>query len=440
MMRFLRNSIWDMALCLGMIFACATSIFSGFHVPEEQAGAYAVTLACGAALVVLMNAASCSRRTLIIGLGALLAVFAGLIVYSVTAQTGAFADSEENPLLRFVLLALTGIAVFAASRFRLGTILLLPAGAVTLGLIEFLYETEHIVCLLLFLVTASGMIVYRNYINNILRSRTLKTAQTSAVIYSLIICLLAAALGSGIYYGIVQPLHPPKKELKLITKYLSLEVLEKIGVADIEQIEDPNLTTDQQSDQQDTTQQDSEEKDDTLNDTSTAADTNSSSEGTSPDQMDKRQKGPLQAIRYDWGIPLWAVWILIILAAAFAAVLLKRHLRKRWFRKLREGPPEEQVRQMYAFCLKKFRQLKIRPVKGETPYEFAARTADQLALFRRDCAGFMEITDAMVRLEYGGQEPAEEDLNSIAAFYRHFYRNLREHLGKVQYIIRYFVL
>ena len=440
MIRYLRSSIWDMVLCLCMIFACGTCVFSGFHVPEEQVTSYAVTLLAGAVLVVLMTAASCSKRTLMIGIGAVLAVFAALIVFSAASEGNAFADKEENPCLRFVLLALTGIAIFGASRFRIGSVLLLPAGAVCLCMREFLYETGHYFCLLLFLVTASGMIVYRNYIRNVLHSRTLKTAQTSAVIYSLVICLLAAALGCGIWYGIVRPMDPPKKELKLITKYLSLEVLEKIGVADIEQIEDPNLTTDQMDDTQDTTRQESDEKDENLNDSSTAADKNDDSEGASPDSLDKRLNGPFRAIRYDWGIPLWVLLILLAAVVVVLAVLTKKYLRKRWFRKLQEKAPGEQVREMYAFCLSRFRHLKVRPSIGETPYDLVARTKDQLALFRREGAGFSEITDALVRVEYGGHTPTAEDMKMLETFYGYFYRGMREYLGRVQYIIRFFIL
>lgn len=443
MIRFMKDSLWDMLLCTILIFACSTCVFSGFYVPESQVTSYAVTIAASALLVLLLTAASYDRRSIIIGLGALLLVFAGMIAVSAAGGSSVFADSEDNPLLRFLLLLITAVVIFAASRFRVGAVLLLPAGTIALCLVEFMYETWHIVCLLLFLTACAAMIIYRNYIHNVIHSRTLKTAQTSALAYGLALCLLVMGIGAGVFYGVIDQMHPPVKELKIITKYLSLEVLEKIGVADTELIEDPDLTTDQQDDRQDTTQQDSENKDDTLNDSASDADDLDSDEGNAPDQMDKHFEGPFSAIRYDWGIPLWVIYTVLALLVIAAAVTLKLLLRRRWFRKVQSLPPKEQVSEMYAFFLRKLRLLKVFPVTGETPMEFARRNALRLQMFRTDdleAAGFPELTGILMDSEYGDHTPGTGDIRQFESFYRVFYRNCREYLGKVQYMIKFFIL
>lgn len=450
MIRFLREQIWDMVLCVLLLFACGTCVCLGFYVPADQVGAYPVTLITAAVLVLLMTLAVYSKRTLLVGIGVLILLFAGMIVYSVGSGSSLFADDESNPFLRFLLMIITGIVIFAATRFRIGSVLLLPAGIIALCMIEFLYENHQVLWLLVFLIAGGAMIIYRNYINNVMHSRTLKTAQTSAVIYSIILCLLVAGLGAGIFFLIVKPLHPQAKELKLITKYLSLEVLEKIGVADIETINDPELMTDQLDDENDTTKQDTDQKDENLNDSSSAAENDESNDGTSPDRLNKRLKGAFHAIRYDWGIPQWILAILTIFALIAAAVLFKLYLRRRWLRAVQSKPADEQVRLMYAFFMRKFAQLKIRPVTGETPLDFAARTSDQLHVFRiwapdpsgslKSKGGFPELTDVIVRVEYGGQMPTEDDISLFETFYRFFYWNCREYLGRIQYIIRFFTL
>jgi drug/metabolite transporter (DMT)-like permease len=122
-----------------------------------------VTAAVSALLVVMMTFASYNKRSIIIGLGGLVMVFAVMIVISAAGGNNLFADNEDNPFLRiadnednpflrFFLLILTAVVIFAASRFRIGTVLLIPAGVITLCMIEFMYETRHIVCLLIFMI------------------------------------------------------------------------------------------------------------------------------------------------------------------------------------------------------------------------------------------------------------------------------------------------
>lgn len=444
MIYFLKNSLWDMLICTVLVFACATCIFSGFYVPEDQVTSYAVTAGASAVLVVLMTIASYDKRSIIVGLAALVLIFAAMIIVSAAGGNNVFADDEGNPFLRFLLLILTGVVLFAASRFRIGTVLLIPAGTIVLCMIEFMYDSWHIICLLLFLIAGVMMVIYRNYIFNVLHSRTLKTAQTSAVAYALVLCLLVTGIGGGIFYGIIGPMHPPAKELKIITKYLSLEVLEKIGVADIETINDPDMTTDQLDENRDTTQQDTEDKDENLNQDVSQAENENADDGTSQDQMDKRRSGPFQAIRYDWGIPLWVLAVILAILLIAAVIGFRIWLRRRWFSKVRSKTPEEQVREMYQFFLRKFRQMKIRPVKGETPSEFAGRNALRMQPFRTaaglESADFMSLTEILVRTEYGGYRPGPADLKQFESFYRSFYRNCRQYLGKVQYMIKFFIL
>ena len=443
MIRFLKNSLWDMILCWVMIFACATTVFSGFYVPEKEVTDYAVTAGAALVMVLLLTLASYSKRSIVIGIIALVLAFAGMIIFSVGSGQNLFADSEKNTFLRFLLLIIISVAVFVMSRFRAGAVLLFPAGTIALCVTEFMYESRHLVCFLLYLTACCMMIVYRNYMYNVLHSRTLKGAQFSAVAFGLILCLIVTGIGSGIYYGIVKRLNPPARELQLVTKYRALETLDKLGVADVRVVKDPSLKTDNLDDQQDTTKQDTEEKDDDLQDASSQAQEADNTDGNAPNALNKMLKGLFDAIRYDWGIPLWLFWSVLALLIIAGAIGTKILLRKRWFRKVKEKSPDEQVRAMYLFFLKKFRQMKIRPVTGETPAGFAARTAQRLKCFRTEGAspvGFTELTDVLVRTEYGGIKPTFAEITQFESFYRRFYRNCREYLGKVQYIIKFFIL
>ena len=443
MIRFLRDSIWDVLLCTVMIFASATTVFSGFHVPKEHVTDYAVTAGSALILTLLLTCASYNKRSILLGIASAVCIFAGMIVFSVGTGSNLFADKESNPFMRFLLLIIISIVIFILTRFRAGTALLFAAGAFTLCLVEFMYESRHLICLFLFLTANCMMMIFRTYIYNVLHSRTLKRAQMSAVVFALVLSILVTGVGSGLFYGIVRRLNPPAKELKIITKYLSLETLEKLGVADTRIIKDPTLMTENLDDQQDTTKQDTEEKDENIEDSSSEADEPEDNQGISPENLDKKQKGIFDAIRYDWGIPLWLFWTVLAMLLASGMIGTKIFLRRRWYRKVKQKPLDEQVRVMYLFFMKKFRQMKIRTVPGETPTQFAERTEQQLHCFRTEGispVAFTNLTDVLVRTEYGGQIPAFTDVTQFESFYRRFYRNCREYLGKVQYITKFFIL
>ena len=362
-MRFLKNSIWDMLLCGVMIFAAATSIFSGFYVPAAQIRQYGVTAGVTAGIVLLLTIISYNKRSIVIGIIVVAVGFAGLVITAIGTGNNIFADKEDNPFMRFLLLMIVALVVFLLSRFRIGAILLFPFGTIALCLTEFMYESRHLVCLFLFLTANCMMVIFRNYMHNVVHSRTLKSAQTSAVFFALIISLLVAGAGSGLYYGIVRLINPPKKELKIITKYLSLEVLERIGVADTELIKDPNLTTNDISKNEDTTKQDTNNEDDQINNATSQANQAVGDQGNAEENLNKRHKGVFDAVRYDLGIPLWVFWTVLVFFVIVAAIASKLLLRRRRYRKMLRMTPEERIKAIYLFFLKKFRMIKTPRVK-----------------------------------------------------------------------------
>ena len=443
MMRFLKNSVWDILLCTVLIFAAATTVYSGFYVPVDQIRQYAVTAGVAFALVLLLTIASYNKMSIVIGIIAFVLGFAGLIAAAVVSGSNLFADSEDNPFMRYLIIAVCAVIIFLLTRFRVGAVLLFPAGVIALCMTEFMYESRHLACLFLFLTASCMMVIYRNYMHNVLHSRTIKSAQFSAVFFALILSLLVAGAGSGIYYGIVTALNPQARELKLITKHLSLDVMERIGVTDIEVIEDPDLLTEEKDEMDETTQQEAEEEDEDLNGSTSEAEGDEGDSGSAMDRLNKILTGPFAAIRYDWGVPLWVIYTVLVILVIAAAITTKLLLRRRRYRKMLKQSPEERVKAMYLFYLKKFRQLKVRAIVGETPMEYAARNEKRLACFTAQGAqtvDFTELTRILVRTEYGGITPTLADTTQFETFYRRFYRNCREYLGRVQYIFKFFIL
>lgn len=439
MKQFIRHSKWDMLLCAIMIFAASTTVFSGFHVPREQVSMYWFTALLSVAAAILLTMASYQKRTIIIGILAVIAILAAMTAGSAASGQNAFRDAESNPCLRYFLWVLVSLVVFLLSRFRTGSWILFGAGTLTLCLIQFLYESRHIVCMILFLAACGAMMMYREYMTNVLHSRTKTAVPGRSVLYSTLLCLMAVAVGTGIFYGVVNPLHPPKKNLQLITKVMSLEVLEKIGVATEKTIRDPNLSTSRTGDEQTTTTQKSRHKDDRIKADSSRARSQDAQHGESPNQRSD-QKGSLSGIRYDHEIPFWLIVLIMVICVMAAAVGIKLYLRHRWIRELIRQEDREKVKRGYLFCLKKFRQMGLKRSPGETPLEYAERTEPKLWPFREDHTGFSQLSRMFSAVAYGDVRPEETQIKELDLFFRSFYRNTRLYLGKFRYILKFFIL
>ncbi|MGI6721340.1 MAG: DUF4129 domain-containing protein [Anaerovoracaceae bacterium] len=439
--RYLRNSIWDMILVTVMIFAISTTVFSGFHVPQETVTSYGTTIVISIILTVILTLIFYDRRSILIGMTAFVIVFLLMIVVlSNTTGMNILRDRESNPYLHIVLQVLVALAVFLPSRTRIGNAIMFVAGLIAVCLVQFLYETNHVVCMLLFILSGGVMQMYRNYIYNIMHSRTIRVAQGSSIRVSTLVCLLAIIIGGGLFYGIVKPMDPPKKDLKIITKYMSLEVLKKVGVATTQTIRDPNLTTSNTSDHTKTSKQKGKKKEDNNKNYGRDKARQNKKKNQQPKHLSKHGPKAFKSVHYSKTIQLIFLLAILIAAAIIAAILIKLWLRRRWFRRLQTHSRREQIQILYMFYLRKFRQLGVKKSPEETPYEFARRAEPQLWIFKEGSLGVSELADLFVRSQYGGVEPTAAEESAYLDFHRYFYRNCREYLGKFKYIYKFFVL
>mgnify|MGYP002621672245 CR=1 FL=1 len=425
MIGYLNIRKWDMLLCAIMTFAITITVFAGFNATDESRNNLAFLIIGSAILTVFWFLVFYSRRTIIIGV---IAVVAALVVILFAASANGvslFTDNAENAYLKFVLLIAASFGVVILSRFQLGSILLFPCGIFLIALIEFMYSNKMVLPLLLFLCAAGMMIMYRNYITNILHSATVKIAPGRSVLMSLIMVLLVTSIAGGVFFAVVKPLNPPSRDVELLTKYMSLDVLEKLGVADVRTIHDleenannnqtEEMTVEKQSDQDD--QKDKEK-----------------GKSKSKSQLEREEWIKYHRDLLITGIP-------VLLAAIIAAVILLRlWFRKRKYQKMKEMDLSHRIPAFYQYFLNCFRHVGINRRPDETPYEFAARAGNQTRDFDVGGVGIEALTETYVAIRYGLREITNEELDGYDVYYNHIFKSCRKRLGLIKYIICFFAI
>lgn len=432
---YLKNSIPGFILCVLISCSIAFTIQTGFYIRASVQFDYPLLICMVAVLTAVCTLGAYNRRTLI---AAIILYVVGFLVFVMIARSSSsgniFRDDESNPYLYFIIVSFTAVLVFLLTRRRWGCGLLFVAGSVVLSSIQFLYEKEHLPALILFLCSCGAMYIYINYERNVLRSQTVKTAFARTFLISCGVSILVVALGLGIYMSVVRALDPPSHDLKLITKYVALETLQKIGIADYNEILDPEMLTQREEEEARKAEEDRKKKEKQQNSEE------EENQKDHPENLDNSNDQGFNVVNYltEW-FRVWMIPILVLILI-LAAVFFKKYRRKKWIRAVLEKDRKDQVRLLYGFFMKSFAKLQIRKRPSETLPEFIESQRPQLAAFSSGTAAFEGMTDVYMGTLYGRKDVTDDEMKSYLAFYRDFYSNALNYLGKVKYMIKYFTL
>jgi hypothetical protein len=436
--RYLKNSIWDYLLLVVMACCFARTALSGFYTPAYLYGNVILLVIMVALLCALFLLGAYNRRSVII---AVLAFAVGFVVFIAAArasgQANVFADTERNPYLYFILVGLVAVGIFLLSRTKAGCAVLFAAGAVILCMIRFLYETDHLIEFLIFILAAGTMYIYRNYRNNVLSSRTIRPTFGRTTATGAIVCALVIAIGCGAFFGIVRPLDPPEHDLKLITRYLSLPTLERIGVADRTEVPDDERTSDKTNDKEQNAKEGKNDPEDAARNAEEDLEKDAKNK-TNPLALNNSRNPLLRVISYlAEKLGIFAIPIVVAVAIVVAA-LVKLYRRRRWLRTISGRSADEQVREMYSYYMKKLGFIKVKKPPEDTLLEFMERTRPILERFDAPDASFRDLTDIYVRSCYGTEPATGEEVAKYRRFHEKFYANCRAYLGGFGYTVRFF--
>ncbi len=444
---YLAAALPEFALLLAACAALSWTVAGGFEASAALAGSPLPVAAVDAAVLAALYAAAFSRRTLLAGVPLLVLACAAAVGGMVAAGgTAAFADDPGNLGLVLLVSALVAVVGFAASRARAGCTLLAVAGCAACAVSELLFGEFHAVACAVFVGACAALFMYRTYALGLRGTRTRRASFGAAALTCALAALVAVGAACGVFYGIVEPLQPPARDLTLVTEYRALEELPRRGVSQELAVTDPDLTSVVVGDridylEPDEAQDDVEEADE--------------EEGSAEEQRSSLQVFA-SAIGYNldsiqqlfaavthesvwWG---WVIVALVATAAVAAPFCAKLLLRRRFYRRALALPPRAYVRRVYGRVVRDLARMGMPRAASATPYEYAVLRAPELAGFAANDAraGFALLTHVYVKASYGCEPLTEGELVAVDAFWRAFFANCRARLGRGKYLRLFFRL
>jgi hypothetical protein len=440
--KYLKYSIWDYVLCILMTVGLTINVFQAFYLPAGLAANIIWLFVLVSSIFLILFLCGYSKRTIAISIVVFIILTIFTLIYIKKSEIFAIisTDPEANSHMYYAIVAIFAFPVFLLSRSRIGTALLFILGTYVLTVVVFLGYEHFLWGFLLFLWASATMWAYKTYQHNAFHTMTAKTSFASFFAIAGLLMALTLGLGFAIYIAQIEPLDLPTRELKLITRLQSLEILEKTGVSSKRILIDPDQSTRLTDDTKRTSQQEEKEAEDLQTDV----------ESPQPDQIlpdiqidridpeDNRRE--LYAVRYTQRFPGFYYLIILIPLIIVAIIWSKFCLRRHWYRKNLQKSRKNQIIDFYHYYMKKFKWLGLEKRESDTPLEYVNRSGQRLKRFTQGGVDMEHLTDIYIKTNYGDMEVSDGEYESYISFHQGFYRNCRTYLGSFRYALRFFVL
>ena len=438
MIKFLIKALPDYLLCACLTTGTALGICSGFLLEDPISGNGAAILGISLLLQLLLTAISFRPVLRVLGICAGVVLAGGTAFW---AQAFHPMESEsENSLFIFILIEIiTAVLVFLLTRTRPGTAALFILGTIIQAGAKFLAWPVPLWSFLLFEFCVAAMYFYRTFRVAYTRSDMGKSGGRSFAAQLLVTCLAGLLAASLIFAGIVKPLNPPVRDLKLITQLRSMDLFEVLGIYNVETVLDPDLTSSKDSSDMENGNQKGDQEED-------------SDDGSSDDEnlpgADEEQEGNtnasfhqlLEAIWYDFSSGAWILVLAAVILLITAAVLSPAARRRLWLKRLQLMSEEDQAAAYYSFFLKKLSRAGIKKPENQTLREFSSASAHALSAYDADEVTFGDLTSLYEKVLYGHSRIEESELEMFRKFYSMFHKNMRQEIGSFKYLLKWFLL
>ena len=422
---YLRRSCWE--LCFSALAsACVGICFSeGFLIPQSLEGRFLPAFL----LCLVLNLAACAfsytKKTAVAGIVVLVlvAICTGMALHRGAGEAAVYA----------VVVCAACLGLFFLTRTRVGAALALPLGVLVItGEMLFQYGS-HPALLVLFLLSSGCLALSRIYRGNMLRASTRRAVVSAHALMSISACVLALGLAAAVYFAVVKPLSPPSYEITLKTELKRLPLLEKLGVATVISLPDPDKRTDE------------------VYESDLLADLNGEgSESPPPSEQPTEEDrpedpsvlppstAPADAIRYDTGSRPWLYVAAAVVLAVLAAVLGRLMLRRRRLLRIQKLPPGDQVTELYPTVLRALELCGLPPMRADSPMEYCAAFGTRIQRILGEQADFKELTGVFERAFYGGLTPSEGECAAFIALCRRIPSLCRKYIGLFRYSVTFF--
>lgn len=432
MRQYVRLHAWDFILTVLIAIGMHLNTFSAFMIRESYMTNYLLVAAVTTVVMAVMFVIGYNKRTAIIG-GAGWGVFLiGWIIYLRANDLIDLEEGADETIPAFWTIVLFGSAlIYLLTRSRKILFGAAPIGLLFCAAFKFLEYPVSVPGLFILIIAIILEILYLVYKDSLLTADYGNYTIRHFLEQSVAIGMVVVMLSVGVFYGIVKPLDPPTRDLKLITKLLSFDILELLGVASTQEVKDPNKG-EQDKDENDPPEENEENKDDQEQDENDLEeeDQKESDETVGAQMMSYKQK--------DFTIYWLTALIILLLATPF---VVKYVLRARKRRRLSGLDASNQAAFVYDFFLSRLGKLGVGKADSQTILEYAEQQEGVLENFTAsDGTTFEEMTELYNYHLYSKTPVSPENARKFVAMYDSFYKNTKEFLGTWKYIRKFWVL
>lgn len=429
MKQYVRLHAWDFILTICIAIGMHLNTFSAFMIRESYMTNYALVAIVTALVVAIMYVIGYNKRTSLIG-GVSIGV--ALIVWVIILRARGYlddlsAEGTDETIPAFWTIVLFGTAlIFVLTRSRKVLFFAAPIGLLFCAAFKFLEYPVSVPGLLLLVAAVILELLYLVYKDSLLTASYGNYNIRHFLMQSFAVLLVVMMLSTGVFYGVVKPIDPPTRDLKLITKLMSFDIMELLGVASTQELREPDDEEkddkDDQKEQEEEEEKEEEEKEDEQN--------RESQEDISANTITYDER--------DYTVYWVTALILLLMALPF---IVKYTLRARRRRRLNGLDPNNQAAFVYDFFLKRFKKLGFGKPESATILEYAEQQEDFLLNFRsKEGTTFEELSEIYNRHLYSGADVTPAEISKFMSVYNSFYKNAKEFLGNWKYIRKFWTL
>lgn len=430
MRQYVRLHAWDFILTVLIAIGMHLNTFSAFMIRESYMTNYLLVTVVTTLVMAVMFVIGYNKRNTIIG-GAGWAVFLiGWIIYLRANDLINLEEGADETIPAFWSIVIFGSAlIYLLTRSRKILFGAAPVGLLFCAAFKFLEYPVSVPGLFILVIAVILEILYLVYKDSLLSADYGNYTIRHFLEQSIAIVTVVVMLSSGVFYGIVKPLDPPTRDLKLITKLLSFDILELLGVASTQEVKDPNQG-DEDQDEEEPPEEKEEEKDDEENEQDEDENKQESDEKISAQTMSYNEK--------DYTVYWVTALIILLLATPF---VIKYVLRTRRRRRLNGLDANNQAAFVYDFFLDRLKKLGVGKADSQTILEYAEQQEAVLENFTaEDGTTFEEMTELYNYHLYSKLPVRPEDAKKFVAMYDSFYKNAKAFTGTWRYIRKFWVL
>ena len=452
---FLQAALADFVLVLVVCAALTFTVSYGFNaLPWVRGNIVLDGLACVPMLVALYIG-GWSKRSVWVSVAASVLVAVSILVVGAALMPagvplfvdGAINDVPENYVeFGFVVIAIP-VLVYLLSRRPALCLVLIVAVMLSCGCVQFLYRdwADGLYGLPAFFAALSGslaLLVFQRFRSNarlVDRARWFSFASAAAT--SALVGVICSAVGLALFLLIINPIGLETPHLKLFQETYKPPVVEYTGIYSTLEVDDPDVKTSTLSSESTTTgengpggiaaSEEEQDKDDAESTPQGLASVVMSA--FSPDNWNETFRN----ISYRLVVAVALIALLVLAALIALAIALRRSMRRRRLKKLEGESWSYRVEYLTAFIESRLSLLGFEHEPDQTPLEYALANREPMEMFARDTGGvdFLKVTLLCQRSRFGGIDLGEDDYRAVERFYRAFFGNARDFVGKRRWVV-----